>query len=247
MQKMSEASVFPWHEFEEYILDLAGRFPFFVQYACSLYFDAWVKASERQGGDKTGVLPSSFSHAKIRELFADKVAYHFKYIWTHLDVDEHLAIVELASGQPATSSSVVDRVTRKGYVLDDRLFSSAFADFVLEQISGHGPSLAFLPARLRRGIWVDEDTGQVWREGQPLDEPLTNLEYRLLLLLFQNIDTVCDKRKIVRALWNDDYMIIDNPRIHKIVDRLRSKIEPDPGNPRYIVTVHGRGYKLSRS
>jgi DNA-binding response OmpR family regulator len=38
---------------------------------------------------------------------------------------------------------------------------------------------------------------------------------------------------------------VDDARIEKLVSRLRAKLEQDPANPRYLLTVRGRGYKLA--
>jgi two-component system response regulator RegX3 len=74
---------------------------------------------------------------------------------------------------------------------------------------------------------------------------LTSLEYRLLLLLYGNIDKICDKYRIVEAVWGEDYIEeVDDARIEKLVSRLRQKIEPNPSEPIYLVTVRGRGYRL---
>jgi len=76
---------------------------------------------------------------------------------------------------------------------------------------------------------------------------LTDLEYRLLLLLYGQLDKICDKYQIVEAVWGDEYIDqVDDARIDKLLSRLRAKIEPDPRNPRYIMTIRGRGYKLVR-
>ena len=40
------------------------------------------------------------------------------------------------------------------------------------------------------------------------------------------------------------YCEMDDARIEKLISRLRQKIEMDPSNPRYLVTVRGRGYRL---
>jgi two-component system response regulator RegX3 len=37
---------------------------------------------------------------------------------------------------------------------------------------------------------------------------------------------------------------VDDARIEKLVSRLRQKIEPDAANPKYLITMRGRGYKL---
>jgi two-component system response regulator RegX3 len=75
--------------------------------------------------------------------------------------------------------------------------------------------------------------------------PLTNLEYQLLLCLYDNTDCICDKYDIVENVWGGSYIEdVDDSRIAKLVSRLREAVEPNPANPRYIITVHGRGYKL---
>jgi len=49
----------------------------------------------------------------------------------------------------------------------------------------------------------------------------------------------------VEAVWGEEYVDeVYDSAIEKLVSRLRKKIEPDPSNPRYIITVRGRGYKL---
>jgi two-component system response regulator RegX3 len=51
---------------------------------------------------------------------------------------------------------------------------------------------------------------------------------------------------IVEVVWGGEYLDrVDDARIEKLVSRLRSKIEPDPARPRYLLTQRGRGYKLS--
>ncbi len=74
---------------------------------------------------------------------------------------------------------------------------------------------------------------------------LTDLEYRLMALLDERRDKVTDKYKIVTTVWGEDYLgDVDDARVEKLVSRLRGKIESDPSNPRYLVTLRGRGYKL---
>jgi DNA-binding response OmpR family regulator len=66
-----------------------------------------------------------------------------------------------------------------------------------------------------------------------------------MLLLYGQIDKICDKYHIVEAVWGEDYIEeVDDARIEKLVSRLRQKIEPDPSQPCYLVTVRGRGYRL---
>ena len=78
-------------------------------------------------------------------------------------------------------------------------------------------------------------------------ESLTDLEYRLLLLLYGRMDKICDKYQIVETVWGQEYLAdVDDARIEKLVSRLRSKLEPDPAQPQHLLTVRGRGYKLTQ-
>lgn len=116
------------------------------------------------------------------------------------------------------------------------IFGSLMADFVRRQ--------AAIPREIRGNVWVDEDAGEVWVEGA-LTSPLTELEFKLMALLYERINKLTDKYQIVETVWGVDYINeVDDSRIEKLISRLRAKIEPDPSDPRYIVTVRGRGYKL---
>ena len=93
-------------------------------------------------------------------------------------------------------------------------------------------------------LWVNVESGDVLVDGQPV-ETLTSLEYRLMLLLFYNVDKIVDRYQIVTEVWGDDFLDdVEDARIEKLISRLRQKIEPDPANPRFLTTVRGRGYRL---
>jgi DNA-binding response OmpR family regulator len=91
---------------------------------------------------------------------------------------------------------------------------------------------------------VDPESGDVWVDGVRIPD-LTNLEYRLLLLLYGRLGKICTKYEVVEAVWGEEYIDeVDDARIEKLISRLRQRLEPDPANPRYLMTVRGRGYKL---
>ena len=97
---------------------------------------------------------------------------------------------------------------------------------------------------IQPGVHLDIEAGEVYVDGRAVPV-LTDLEYRLMLLLYGHIDKICDKYRIVEAVWGEDYIEeVDDARIEKLVSRLRQKFEPDPANPHYLVTVRGRGYRL---
>jgi two-component system KDP operon response regulator KdpE len=85
---------------------------------------------------------------------------------------------------------------------------------------------------------IDQAKGEVTMRGVPAD--LTPTEYRLLLYLVSNAGQAVPHREVLASVWGPAY---DDPEVLKLfISRLRSKIEPDPSQPRYILTQRGRGY-----
>ncbi len=89
---------------------------------------------------------------------------------------------------------------------------------------------------------VDTKAKEVILRGLPLDPPLTAKEFQLLDLLYQHKGEVLSKEQIAQGVW--DYEVYDFNAIDALVYRLRHRIEADPSNPKYLVTVRGFGYKL---
>jgi DNA-binding response OmpR family regulator len=123
-----------------------------------------------------------------------------------------------------------------GLVRAGRLFSPVFTDFIARRAQGPEAGL--------EGVRLEPDSGDVWVDGMRIPV-LTDLEYRLLKLLYERCDKLTDKYQIVTSVWGEGYLEeIDDARVEKLVSRLRSKIEHDLANPRYLITQRGRGYKL---
>ncbi|WP_422392993.1 response regulator [Neomoorella humiferrea] len=78
-------------------------------------------------------------------------------------------------------------------------------------------------------------------KGKPVD--LTLKEYQLLYLLAANRGRVFTREALLERLWEGDYYG-DMRTIDVHIRHLREKIEENPSNPRYILTVRGVGYKF---
>jgi len=238
LAETSARSGAPMQAYKKEIQELAGRFPFFVQIAGSFYFDTWRKRGRITAQD----------HLAIRNGFADEARAHLERMWkSHVTPSEKAALVALAHGRECGDSATLRSLEQKGYVLAGQLFSSALADLILRKVVEDTPPPDGVSPRqgpLTKGVWVDRASGDVWVDGKRI-KPLTKLEYKLLVHLYDNANCICDKYGIVEAVWSSDYIDqVDDPRIAKLVSRLRDSVEPDPDNSRYIMTVHGRGYKL---
>jgi DNA-binding winged helix-turn-helix (wHTH) protein len=76
---------------------------------------------------------------------------------------------------------------------------------------------------------------------------LTANEHRLLQAFQARPGEVCEKDDLIRAVCPEDRLFESGVRddsLALLVRRLRGKIEPDAGGPRYIQTVPGRGYRF---
>jgi pSer/pThr/pTyr-binding forkhead associated (FHA) protein len=96
---------------------------------------------------------------------------------------------------------------------------------------------------VEEGLRLDSRAKEVYINGQLLSPPLTVKEFQLLELLFSHKGQVISKDEIAQNVW--DYEVYDYNAIDALVYRLRQRIEQDPGNPHFLVTVRGFGYKLN--
>lgn len=158
-------------------------------------------------------------------------------IWNQLNSDEQAALTTLVlEAESKLPAPQLQRLEKLGLVQGGNPFSPIFAEFVARR--GRGPEVG------KRGVHLDSDSGDVWVDGVRIPV-LTDLEFRLLQQLFERRDKLTDKYRIVTSVWGEDYLgEVDDARVEKLVSRLRSKIEPDPANPIYLITQRGRGYKL---
>ncbi len=78
------------------------------------------------------------------------------------------------------------------------------------------------------------------------DTELTAKEHLLLVYFRDHPEVVCEKDDLIRAVWPEDRIFeqgIRDDSLAQLIRRLRTKIEADPSQPRYIHTVPGRGYR----
>jgi two-component system response regulator RegX3 len=73
--------------------------------------------------------------------------------------------------------------------------------------------------------------------------PLPLKEFDLLEYLLRNAGRVLTRGQLIDRVWGSDY-VGDTKTLDVHVKRLRAKLEPDPANPKYLLTVRGLGYKL---
>jgi DNA-binding winged helix-turn-helix (wHTH) protein len=218
----------------DYILQMAGGHPGLIQAVAQTLL-------KMESGAPTPYQQQALALAEQALEGNRLVRTEVNKLWGELFDEEREALIAIVTqGTDSVPIEMRRQLVQRGLLLDvdsPRLFARLFARYVQRQ----GLARQGMPG----GIYVDTDAGEVWLNGLRV-QTLTDLEYRLLLLMYGRMEKICDKYQIVEAVWGQEYIDeVDDARIEKLVSRLRAKIEPDPTEPRYLVTVRGRGYKLT--
>jgi len=73
----------------------------------------------------------------------------------------------------------------------------------------------------------------------------TPLEFQILKLLIQKKDQVLTRDDFLNEIWGEDNLVVSYRTIDSHIANIRKKIEDNPSNPKYILSIRGVGYKLS--
>ncbi len=91
-------------------------------------------------------------------------------------------------------------------------------------------------------IAVDTIKGTVYKNSSEVF--LSALEYRLLLVFFNNKGVVLSRAKLLEEIWDIAGEFVNDNTLTVYIKRIRDKIEDDPQNPTFIKTIRGLGYKV---
>ncbi|MEW6735593.1 MAG: protein kinase [Acidobacteriota bacterium] len=126
IQQPSRAANVPLESYTQQIVEIAGYFPFFLQIACSNYFDHIAENN------------ALYDQRRVDEGFLDEARVHFRYIWEHFRDDEREVIKTFISGGelPKAYAHVFEELRRAGYFIEEnqstRFFSRLFANVISE-------------------------------------------------------------------------------------------------------------------
>ena len=90
-------------------------------------------------------------------------------------------------------------------------------------------------------IRIQTSSHRVFVRGEEID--VKNKEYELLLFLVANADIVFNREQLYERIWGFE-ALGDNATVAVHINRLREKIEAEPSQPKYILTVRGAGYRF---
>ncbi|MGZ4455598.1 MAG: response regulator [Nocardioides sp.] len=156
----------------------------------------------------------------------------------------------------ATSNVPVIMVSAKDDEVDKVVGLELGADDYVTKPYSPRELVARIRAVLRRGatdIALDDDVLEagpvrmdverhvVTVDGEEQRLPLK--EFELLEMFLRNPGRVLTRGQLIDRVWGSDY-VGDTKTLDVHVKRLRAKLEPDPSEPKFLVTVRGLGYKL---
>jgi len=148
-------------------------------------------------------------------------------------------------------------VTAKGAEMDKVLALETGADDYVVKPFSLRELLARIHAQLRRrqiqeplqnpvrvgAAEIDFQSHRLTRNGEVVETSAKEIE--LLRYLVGHRGEVISREALLAAVWGHESGTVTRT-VDNFVVRLRRKLEPDPANPQFLLTVHGRGYKLIR-
>jgi hypothetical protein len=244
----------------DFVYQWAGGHPTMSEFLCNLLHRALLRAEDEMreaaahetgapGPDAQAELAADVAgrweiHRRVAKKARTDESLHLECakIWDGCTPQEQAELRGLYTAGHQPNAQTLAGLVRRYLLLrvegQTQLFCRLMADYVQRHVLVERPDL-------QDSLWVDVQSGEVLVGGAPV-ETLTNLEYKLMLLLFQHAEKIVDKYQIVTDVWGESYIDeVDDTRIEKLVSRLRQKIEPDPAAPRFLTTVRGRGYRLT--
>ena len=159
--------------------------------------------------------------------------------------------IEVCKQIRAGSGVPIIMLTAKGETEDVVLGLEAGADDYVVKPHNGAELVARVKARLRpmsdesqivsvAGLTLDPKSFEVKRGHQSLS--LTPLEFKLLHTLASKPAQVFSREMLLEQVWGYQYKA-DTRLVNVHVQRLRSKVEEDPENPKIVMTVRGHGYR----
>ena len=91
-------------------------------------------------------------------------------------------------------------------------------------------------------VRINREQGVVYKDNKKIE--LTALEYKVLLLFFENKGRILTRTQILANIWDESENFVNDNTLTVYIKRLREKIEDKPNEPKIIKTVRGMGYQI---
>ncbi len=182
-------------------------------------------------------LPSEEKLSRANE--SDAVIYQCERILDHTTKAENNTLSRIALGLDLYDSDEFNlRHLRKlGLVTkENKIFSERLDRYLAER-----------ELNSRSRLYLDANTGEMFLDGNRIDTKLSPYEYRFLEYMYENVGQIVSREDVIEAVWGvgKDQGVSDEA-IDQLVSRIREKIEEDKSNPKFLLTVRGRGFQLKK-
>ena len=141
-------------------------------------------------------------------------------------------------------------LTAKDLESDKLLGLMAGGDDYLVKPFSYAELLARVKALLRRHLVYDkaaEKKTEIEIQEEWIEINLTEMEYKILVLLMKNPGKIFSVQNIYESIWEAPYLYSSGNTVMVHIRRLRKKIEKDPQNPKLIVSTWGKGYHFEKN
>ncbi len=148
--------------------------------------------------------------------------------------------LESKNGTQCNGVPVVNPITLQ----DGDLVSIALAQQFLFLVSDATIPLEEAPKPAGR-LRLDLRSRSVLVNNQPIEPPLSALQFRVMRILFEHQGQVIDRQKLVSEAWGDEQAIgVSDQALDALLRRLRDRIAAIDPSHNYIITIRGHGIRL---
>ncbi|OGW27449.1 MAG: DNA-binding response regulator [Nitrospirae bacterium GWC2_42_7] len=202
----------------------------------------------KEGFDVSSAVDGTDALARIR-----KEKFDFVILDLMLPGIQGIEICRIMRSDPLMKNIPIIMLTAKGEEVDKILGLEMGADDYITKPFSPRELLARIKTVMRRTseeraeetivrigkLAINKETYSVTKDDRPLE--LSSTEFRLLLYLVERKGRVFSRDQLLDGVWKDEAFV--EPRTVDVhIRRLRTQIEDDPANPKYVKTKRGIGY-----
>ena len=162
--------------------------------------------------------------------------------------DEKAIIQRIANNKKVEPSDQLDELINLGLVIKDgdnyKLFGKLFEDIAIStRAKTEQPAIDAFGDKLH----LNDSTGVINLMGRSIEEELTNQEYRVMKFLLTDQNRLRSREDIGKVMWGEEsYEKYSDWAIDQVMSKIRKKLKT-LGTSTKLVTIRGRGYKLSNN